>query len=64
MADEVLIKIEEYKGNEQLILTNKEGEKIGFFYRDQDLSALKKTEGILKVLDRIDANKSATLFLL
>ena len=64
MADEVLIGVEEYKGDEQLILTNKDGEKIGFFYRYQDLSALKKTEGILKVLDRVDAKKSATLFLL
>ncbi len=36
MADEVLIGVEEYKGDEQLILTNKDGEKIGFFYRDQD----------------------------
>lgn len=63
MADEVLIGVEEYKGNEQLILTNKDGEKIGFFYRDQDLSVLKKAKGILKVLDREDAKRSATLFL-
>ncbi|HII4400238.1 hypothetical protein P5F14_01290 [Clostridium perfringens] len=63
MADEVLIGVEEYKGNEQLVLTNKNGEKIGFFYRDQDLSFLKKAKGILKVLDREDAKKSATLFL-